>query len=227
MQRKDLNTLHSEILKLLKMEVANNPVTYNEKLPYQRYDRIKFEGLRWSPEKRIQEYGINKYVSPECIVLDIGCNTGFMAIELAYSYNVIAHGIEPNAHLCQVANIVADYLDVKSRTAFYDCKFDEELNLFKNFYDVILSLAAFHTADGREREDAEDYFHRCYDLMKSNGILIYESVSYNVEEKGEHYEAAMAALSALHKYFLPIEVVTKPSGSKGWVREYFIGSKNR
>lgn len=224
MEKKDLNTLHSEILGLLKKEVINNPVTYNEKLPYQRYDRIKFEGLRWSPEKRIYEYGINKYVSPECIVLDIGCNSGFMVIELAYSYGVIAHGIEPNACLCQIADIVADYLGVKSRTLFYDCKF-EEFNLFENFYDVILSLAAFHTADGREREDAEKYFRRCYNLMKSSGKLIYESVSYNAEEKGEYYEAAKAALNAMHKYFETVEVITKPSGSVGWVRDYFIGCK--
>lgn len=216
--------LHAEIDRLIREERVANKVTYNEKLPYQRYDRIGLEGLRWTPEKRISEAGIDKLVRPGCTVLDIGCNTGFIGIELAYAHKVArTDGIEPNAWLCRIGEKVADFLGVRSRVRFFD-------QMFQDFeggrdYDLILSLAAFHTQDGREREGARDYFDRCLDLLKPGGLILYESVSYNAEEKGTGFLKAKEALSAMQQRFTTLESATRPSGSAGWFRDYFTGRK--
>jgi cyclopropane fatty-acyl-phospholipid synthase-like methyltransferase len=221
--KNDLKALHDDINKIIDDERKENPVTYHKGLPYQRYDRIGLEGTRWTPEKRIKDYRIDKVVKHGDVVLDIGCNTGFIIIELAHSYSAgIVHGIEPNPWLCKVAELVAKYLSV-SNAKFFDCKFDEFDTHTK--YDVILTLAAFYTADGRERESSQEYFGRCFNLLKPGGSIIYESVSYDSKVKSIHLTKAKEAMHALNTLFKPVESVIKPSGSPGWVREYFIGEK--
>ena len=218
--------LHRQIHALLAEERRQNKVTYNEKIPYQRYDRIGFEGLRWTPEKRILGYGIDRYAVPGGTALDIGCNSGFLAIELAYAHEMRkVYGIEPNSWLVRVADLVADHLGVKEKTRFVDCCFKDFKVRMK--FDLVLSLAAFYTQDGREREEAEVYFKRCFDLSKKGGYIVYESTSFNEVKKGPQRRSAKQAVAALDKFFEKKEHLIKPSGSPGWFREYFIGRKKR
>ncbi len=219
-----LEELHKRIHQLLDEERKANKVTYNEKIPYQRYDRIRFEGLRWTPEKRIEDAGITRFVPAGGAVLDIGCNSGFLAIELAVAHGAgMVYGIEPNPWLVRVADLVAEHLGVKEKSRFIDCRFDEFREDVK--FDTVLSLAAFYTQDGREREDAVVYFGRCRELLKKNGHIVYESTSFSEEEKGPHYDRAKMAVETMKKMFETVEHVIKPSGSPGWFREYFIGRK--
>ena len=222
-----LRYLHEEIFRIYSEEYDANPVSYSKGLPYQRYDRIKLKGKRWTPEKRIKDYGIDKYVSYRGSILDIGCNTGFMIIELAYMYKTgICHGIELNPYLCRIGELVAGYLGVEDKIRFFECKFEDYKDCkIDNGYDLILSLAAFYTADGRERESAESYFHRCKTLLKTGGFIIYESVSYDKNAKDVHYVKAKEAVRAMDSIFNKVESTVKLSGSPGWVREYFIGEK--
>jgi hypothetical protein len=221
-----LDKLHGDMRKLLDEEWEKNPVSYkrlNKNQDYQTYERIKFQGLRWSAEKRIKEYGIYKYVKKGDRVLDIGSNMGFIAIELAVVNGAIAHGIEPNPWLVKLSELVAKYLGVGDRTAFFDAKF-EDMKITQK-YNVVLTLAAFHTGDGREREEVNAYFNRCYDLIEEGGYIIYESCSYNTANVEFHHKSAKEAMRKLAELFTTIESVTKPSGSPGWARDYFIGQK--
>lgn len=92
-----LAELHEKIYAELEMENKTNPMSYmkfdNAKgRPYQTYERIAFEGLRWSVEKRIAEYGLERYLKPEAKVLDIGSNYGFFVCEFAMKTK-LAHGV--------------------------------------------------------------------------------------------------------------------------------------
>jgi len=40
---------------------------------------------------------------------------------------------------------------------------------------LILSLAAFYTGDGRERNSTRDYLSRIEDLLEVNGYFVFES----------------------------------------------------
>ena len=194
--------LHAKILKQVNSEIEGNPRSYNtEKYvpgaavkPYQTYERIGFEGMRWSVEKRIKEYGLEQFFDPEVTVLDIGSNFGFFVCEFALHCK-IAHGIEPNPPLNKIGEITAEYLGVSDKVKFHDCFFDKFESDVK--YDTIFSLAAFHTADGRERSKANDYFSKINSLLKPNGRVFYESTSHTKPPDSKHFAGFSASKAAI------------------------------
>ena len=213
--------LHQKIAELLKQEKENNPVTYagpisGSELPYQAYDRIGLEGLRWTPEKRIAAYGIDKVIKRGDAVLDIGCNMGFMGIELACVYDAEVLGLEPNPYLCKVGELVADYLELK-KVSFMDAKF-ENLDKLDLKFDLILSLAVFHTSDKRESEDPRPYVDRCVNLLNPGGRLVFESVSY---PQGERQDYLAEAVQIMEEKFDGSSRIGIQSGKH--VRDYFVG----
>jgi SAM-dependent methyltransferase len=221
-----LQNLHEKMNRLFAEERTQNPTTYHEDIPYQGYDRIQFKGIRWTPEKRIKEYGIDKHVKPGMKALDIGCNSGFMTVEVAYSLGVAkVTGVEPNPWLCRIGRLVADYLGVGNRTEFIDSLFNE-MKITAD-YDVVLSLACFFPQCGKETETARDYFGRCSELLKEDGTIIFESCSYEDTEKSINYAKAKEAIKVLPEFFEHLESKTTRSGSPGWFRDYFIGRKKK
>lgn len=221
----DQQDLHDRIHGLLKAEVESNPVSYNKETPYQSYERIGFEGLRWSVEKRIREYGLEQFFDPDAAILDIGSNFGFFVCEFALHCK-LAHGIEPNPHLNKIGEITAEHLGIADRVKFHDCYFDT----FESGvpYDTVFSLAAFFTADGRERADAGDYFGKVRALLKTGGWVFYESTSYTKTPGSDaysHFTAAESAIGAM-KDLMDIEKEWEtPSGSEGFFRRFAIARK--
>lgn len=218
----NLQELHKEINRLVELELKANPVSYNKKMPYQSYDRINFKGIRWTPEKRIMKYGIINFLTKKSKILDIGSNFGFLTCELALTAELV-HGIEPNEYLNKIGELTAKYLGIENKVKFFNEKFSNFNSEIQ--YDIVLSLAAFYTGDGREREDARDYFGRVYKLLCPNGVIIFESTSYDSANKGASYDAIQIAIDTTKGLFQTIECVTKKSGSPGWVRDYFVGRK--
>lgn len=221
----NLQALHAEINHLIEAELQSNPVSYNKQVPYQSYERIEYQGLRWSVEKRIREYGLEKYYDPSYRVLDIGSNFGFFVCEFALHCSA-AHGVEPNPHLIQIGEAAARHLNVAKKTEFFDCLFED----FKppHNYDIVFSLAAFHTADGRERTDARNYFGKINDMLSDNGQLFYESTSYTRAPDSDSYanfRATESAVEAIHDIFTDIDEWETPSGSDGYFRRFAASRK--
>ncbi len=214
-----------EIRDLLEHEVEANPVSYNKETPYQSYERIGFEGLRWSVEKRIREYGLEKFFGPDAAILDIGSNFGFFVCEFALNCK-LAHGIEPNPHLNKIGEITARHLGVADRVRFHDCFFDTFESDKK--YDTVFSLAAFYTADGRERSTADDYFSKTNALLKPGGRVFYESTSYTkTPDSGDSAGllASQAAIKAMKAKMTLLREWETPSGSEGYFRRFAIARK--
>ena len=211
-QKSDLRqeNLIRNIKQLVDSEAANNPVSYNKTTPYQTYERIGFIGRRWSVEKQISEYGLNQFFNHESNVLDIGSNFGFFTVEFALHCK-LSHGIEPNPYLNQIGEITAEYLNIKDKIRFFDCRFEEFESSIK--YDLALSLAAFYTQDGRERSDATDYFEKINSHLSSEGDLFYESTSYTKTAANQHYKASQQAIEAINHIFTSVKVWETPSGS--------------
>ena len=128
------------ILELVKEEATSNPVTYNTERPYQSYERIGFEGMRWSVEKRIREYGLEQFYNPNHAVLDIGSNFGFFVAEFGLHCET-AHGIEPNSYLNEIGELTSNFLGVGDKVKYFDKMFADFENPIS--YDTIFSLAAF------------------------------------------------------------------------------------
>ena len=216
--------LHARIHALLREEVSNNPVSYNKETPYQSYERIGFEGLRWSVEKRIREYGLEEFFGENAAILDIGSNFGFFVCEFALHCR-LSHGIEPNPELNKIGEITAAHLGISDRVKFHNCLFDD----FKSaeLYDTVFSLAAFFAADGRERADAGEYFAKINNLLKPGGRVFYESTSYTKKAGSgaySHFTAAETATNAMTKIMSLEREWETPSGSEGYFRRFAIAT---
>ena len=222
MHSKDLTNLHKTIHSLIGEEVATNQVSYNKERPYQSYERIQFEGLRWSVEKRIREYGLSQYFNSEKAILDIGSNFGFFVCEFAM-HCLVVHGVEPTSHLNAIGRAVAKYLGISNRTQFFNTTFDSFKAPTK--YDTVLSLASFYTQDGRERSSSEHYFEKIAHLLNPKGQIFYESTSYTKDSNDPHFVAQSSAIKAIEKYFGDIQIWETPSGSKGYFRRFVTGKK--
>lgn len=219
------DALHARIHALLRDEVAANPASYNKEQPYQSYERIGFKGLRWSVEKRIREYGLERFFDPEAAVLDIGSNFGFFVCEFALNCR-LAHGIEPNPHLNRIGAITAEYLGVGDRVKFLDCFFDDFKNPIR--YDTVFSLAAFFTADGRERSSADAYFGKINDMLAEGGRVFYESTSYTKKPDSpahEHFVAAESAVAAMGRVMTLEREWETTSGSIDFFRRFAVAGR--
>ena len=106
------------------------------------------------------------------VILDIGSNIGaiLMNTKCTFKYAV---GVEYNKYLIKISNELKDYLDLKNCEFYFDDFMKIELD--KKF-DVILSLANHHTFD-KNIDNKDLYFKKIYNLLKINGILIFESHS--------------------------------------------------
>jgi len=213
-----LDAIHAHV----EEERENNAVTYNLTGPYQSYERIQLAGRRWSVEKRFEEYGFARLVAPNKDVLDIGSNMGFFVVEFALKCRS-ADGIEPNPHLIQIGKLTAEFVGVGGKVRFFDTKFEDFVA--DRQYDLILSLAAFFTADGREREDAEQYFGRISDLLRPGGRLFYESTSYHKtpgSSSFEHLAAADRAASSMASRFEFERDWEEQTGDQGGHRRFIL-----
>ncbi|QQG36320.1 MAG: class I SAM-dependent methyltransferase [Micavibrio aeruginosavorus] len=209
--------LHALIHRELETEQKTNPMSYmkfaNAKgRPYQSYERIGFEGLRWSVEKRIREYGLERYFQPESVVLDIGSNYGFFVTEFALHVKA-AHGVEPVPELCRIGEYTADYLGVRDKVRFFAQKFED----FQApcLYDTVFTLASFFTSDKNQRSSAELFFGKIRDILKPGGQLFYESTSFQYrpeQEDYQHYVHALEAARVLEELFTVDDRYEAPSG---------------
>jgi hypothetical protein len=213
------------ILELVAQEKKANKVTYNTNAPYQSYERIGFEGMRWSVEKRIREYQLNDFVSPDSAILDIGSNFGFFVAEFALNCRV-AHGVEPNSYLNKIGEITSEFLGVSDKTAYFDQKFDEFEPPIR--YDTVFSLAAFYTGDGRERSTADEYFGKINAMLNTGGRLFYESTSFSHDKTSEGYDgypACASAIEAISKHMELEKDWETPSGDPSYVRHFAVARK--
>jgi len=142
---------------------------YGEGYFYQSFPRIGISGLR-DTAARVDAMGLRDRLAG-LRVLEIGCNTGFVALSVAdVAAEVVAFDINP--HLVDIARTTAGYLGA-SNTRFDTCSF-EDFTADAPF-DAVLSFANHCTYDGNTRQNVEQYFTRCRDLLVPGGLLLFES----------------------------------------------------
>ena len=219
--------LRRRIRTLLNAETEANPVTYNRVTPYQGYRRIGLDGARVL-EDRFQEYGLAELLQPRHGVLDIGSNTGFFVTEAALTVRA-AHGVEPNPQLNAIGAAVSHRLGVAKLTKFFNDTF--EAFLPPCTYDVVLSLAAFHTADGRERSEASAYFGKIDSMLNSGGTLVYESTGHSANDDPANpfgtssRMASESAASEIYRRWRVVSDETRPASNASALRRLIVAAK--
>lgn len=137
---------------------------------YQSLERIGLPGTR-PTLYRIIKYGLEKILSKEQEVLDIGCNSGFLDLTVATLVKSV-EGIEYDNVLVQIAKEVKEYLGVNNISFVND-----DFNMWyanritEKKYDVIFSFAIHHWL----KLAPIDYAQRLNSLLKDNGYICLES----------------------------------------------------
>lgn len=105
-----------------------------------------------------------KYFDVSSVILDYGCATGSIALEIA-SLAKEVHGIDISQNMVEVAKRKADERGVKNISFTKAAIFDERLK--EGTFDSILSLSILHLV-----ENPAQVLGRINQLLKSGGIFI-------------------------------------------------------
>ena len=175
----ELNTLHNQLQShLLKQSKEWKSFVYaKENGFYQGFDEIGIKGCR-PTEKRFQRYNIEKYLTKEKKVLDIGCNCGFFTLFIS-RYVKDIDGVELNPYLVEIGKDTKTFLKIKN-TNFHDSSFEKFI--IKKKYDIIFSLANDETIDGNTKFTFTEYINKIKNLLNPNGFLMFETVSPDTYE---------------------------------------------
>jgi len=137
---------------------------------YQGFDEIGIEGSR-PTEQRFKTYNIEKYLDKNKNALDIGSNCGFFTTYVG-NYLKSILGVEINSYLTKIGFETAKFLK-KDNIFFENTRFEDFQSNTK--FDIIFSLANDSTIDGNTEFSFFEYIDKIFDLMNTNGYLIFES----------------------------------------------------
>jgi 2-polyprenyl-3-methyl-5-hydroxy-6-metoxy-1,4-benzoquinol methylase len=105
-----------------------------------------------------------KYLDTSCLVLDYGCATGSIALELAGMAKEV-RGIDISSNMIEIAKTKAGERGIKNIAFTKATIFDESLK--EGTFDVILSLSILHLV-----EDPTQVVDRINQLLKPGGVFI-------------------------------------------------------
>ena len=152
--------------------------------PYQALGILGIFGERGT-EERFEAYGLRELIGPQDLILDIGCNCGFLALYTAFRTGCTVEGIDINPHMIKIGHYCASYLGIQEQVRL-------QVGEFQDFrpsqrYTMVFSLATHWTDDGGYRVSLRDHLIRIHDLLDDGGLLVFESHSVDVGN-AEFYE---------------------------------------
>jgi SAM-dependent methyltransferase len=151
---------------------------YGQGYFYQSLDRVGIRGLR-DTQGRVKTMKLRERLAG-CNVLEIGSNTGFVALSLIDVVDRVV-GFDINSHLIDISNEVAKFLNCQNAD-FLTTTFEQYQPEEK--FDAVLSFANHSTFDGNTQQSLSEYFSRCRESMKSGGLLLFESHPPAFEKQG-------------------------------------------
>ena len=151
---------------------------------YQSFEQIGLTGTR-PTLYRIEKYRMKKFLRKEQDILDIGCNTGFLDMEIASMVKTVT-GVEYDQSLVEVANCVKEYVAAENCT-FLNRDFHDWYQKNDRTYNVIFSFAIHHWLN----LEPEEYAQRIDKLLSAGGYVCFESHDL-CEKQDEEYEDCLS-----------------------------------
>lgn len=171
--------LVDQVFALLDMQARQWGRPYCAGYAYQGYERLGLAGAK-PTEQRLAAYGFLDWLQPSMQVLEIGCNNGFMAIELARRVARV-DALEYNPYLVEIGRLCAAELgqhNVQLQVADFASWRPARR------YDLVLSFANHCTIDGNLALEFECYVAKLWQLTEEGGHLLFESHNVFAPGKG-------------------------------------------
>ena len=154
---------------------------------YQSLPMLGVNGTR-PTDKRIAQYGLKDLLNAKMDVLDIGCNIGFMDMEIASLVRSVT-GIELGSGLSRLSKKIASKLNIYN-TTFVCADFKEWKNISRRKYDMIFSFANYRWIG----LNAQEYVTKIASNIKHGGYVFFEGhdiISFSDEQKeyGDYIDA--------------------------------------
>jgi SAM-dependent methyltransferase len=154
---------------------------------YQSLPMLGIKGER-PTDVRIREYGLLQIVKQDSYVLDIGCNLGFIDLEISKFVRGVT-GVEFNPEACELSKKTAEMLGIRN-TTFESGDFKDWIKYSHRKYDFIMAFEIHEWLGMPPGEFAETI-----DRLTTNyGGIILESHSLSSNEKKFN-----CFIEALHK----------------------------
>ena len=120
-----------------------------------------------NPEAFEKKIALTKtQITPQSVVLDIGCGTGSLVLRLASSAKHI-HGLDLSSEMIRIANNKADVADA-SNVSFHVGPFDDNFSIFDDdSLDGICAFSVLHLVADRPRA-----LSHIYRLLKPGGFFV-------------------------------------------------------
>ncbi len=123
-------------------------------------------------------------LKPNMKILDIGCGYGSLASHLAVNYNVYVIGVTLSKEQKAYADEHYSHPNVKIELKDY-----RHLN---GKFDRVYSIGMFEHVG---RKNYHEYYNKCYELLKSDGIMLIHTIGTNYRKWHPH--------SFINKYIFP------------------------
>ena len=148
-------------------------------IKYQSFRKIGFDGVR-DTDYRFEVYKLKDYTTKDSVVLDMGCATGFLSMQVA-EFAKEVHGVEERDYLHNISNLVKTALEIDNCT-FYNKHVMNHYPTIK--YDVVLSLSVHHWSVDK----CKQYFDKINQLLKVGGVFLFESHHFKNDEAYKYYQ---------------------------------------
>ena len=162
--------LHTEVYRLLGLQLQGWDRSYCAGFPYQGYGRVGVSGMK-PTEERLRRSQLAMFLEPGMDVLDVGSNCGFVALEASRHVRHV-DAVELNPYLNLVGEETARWLGTTNVSFITD---DFVRYQPRRRYHVVLSLANHHTIDGNLVMGFEEYIAKLHGMLEPGGVLIFES----------------------------------------------------
>lgn len=173
--KKALHAKIDAILQRQRKEYTSYAYFYG--LPYQSLGILDVFGER-PTEERFDHYGLRDIITKDDVVLDIGCNCGFMGIITAYRTGCRVEGIDINPYMIEIGQACAYYLHLSDLVSLRAMPFQTYTG--DGRFSVVFSFATHWTDDENYRVDLVDHLAKIHSLMTPGGTLVFESHAADV-----------------------------------------------
>lgn len=182
-ERENDKKLRDEISEILKKSQPD----FGQGNFYQSFERLGIEGERFTVY-RLERYGIDNILrqcSSPVSILDIGCNVGFLDMEIsaqqASQEALSILGVEYDSSLVEIAKNVCNYLKLEN-CDFVNSDFKEWVKGNTSKFDLIFSFAIHHWLD----LSSNMYVEIVDSLLNEKGFICFES--HDLQSGDDKYE---------------------------------------